>query len=117
MIRTLKAEEYQRLKDVADGYTPDPKSSIAIVDEEENGQIVGRMLLVCLTHVEGTWVREDKRNSRRALRMMQKTIEEAKNNGLTQLLAYTDETDQKVSKYMRFLGFQRLPISVWNKAI
>jgi hypothetical protein len=54
-----------------------------------------------------------------ALRLMQRAQQEAKNAGLTQLLAYTQLCNRKIRKYMqsKFMQFRRLPIAVWNRAI
>lgn len=112
-IEKLTPEQYPILKDVADGYVPDAANSVAIV-AKDGADYVGRILLVALAHVEGTWIREDKRHGSFGLRMWNRMEKEAKEIGLTQLFAYCEP---KHDSYMERLGYIRVPVSVWRKEL
>ena len=115
-VRTLDPGEFPKLADIEEGFVPNPARTIAIV-AEDNGEIVGRMLLMDMVHLEGSWVRPDHRNGSVGYRMFQRVLAEAKRIGITGLMAYTDKTDLDVTNYMERLGFEKQPFWVWSKDI
>jgi GNAT superfamily N-acetyltransferase len=86
-LRTLEASEYPVLCQVDDGFTPDPNHSIAII-AKDGEEIVGRIFLLSPVHLEGPWIREDRRGMTLAARLVAKAEQEAKACGVTKLFAY-----------------------------
>lgn len=113
-LRILPADEYGRLKDVADGICPDPKITRVLVAEQD-GQIVGRTMLMAPTHIEGTWVREDQRGGFLGKRLLDGIEAEAKKTGISRLFAYA--ADVMVAHYLRRLGYQPVEVTVFYKDI
>lgn len=113
-LTKLKAEEYPQLASVNDGYTPDPKISIAIV-AREGKEIQGRVFIVCPAHIEGPWVTESKRGSLLGKCLMARAEAEAKKGGVTKLFAYG--ASEQLEDYLSRLGYERQPLSVWAKEL
>lgn len=99
---------------VEEGFVPDPDNSIAVVAEDQ-GKIVGRMFLVAMPHIEGTWIHPDKRNGTIAYRLEKAMSEEAKRRGIPMLLAYVPTPE--VAGYMQRLGYKREPYIVLSKEV
>lgn len=113
-IQRLPASEYGALEKVAEGYRPDPDHSIVIVAKQD-GEIVGRTMLIRPFHIEGTWLDGRVRHGTTGLRMFRFLEAEAKKYGIGRLFAYAE--DPKVEDYMGRLGYTRAPLSVWMKDI
>lgn len=111
--RRLSSEEYVILKNIADGYVPDPSNSIAII-AEENGRIIGRMLLVAMAHIEATWIHPEARGGVVGFRMERAMETEAKMAGINRLLAYSPPP---LSHFMQRLGFRKLEYEILEKEI
>ena len=111
-IHKLEASEYDILAHVEDGTQPDPAGSIALVAEDECS-IVGRMLLICPAHIEGTWVHEDYRKGLTGYRLMRRMEDEAKGIGLKKIFAYAEHGD--VENYLERLGYKQCKVTVWEK--
>src|SRR5947207_15080283 len=103
-IHKLEASEYDILKDIEEGYTPDPAGSIALVAEDECS-IVGRMLLISPAHIEGTWVHEDYRKGMTGYRLMRRMEEEARAINLKKILCYAES--HAVENYLERLGYKK----------
>jgi N-acetylglutamate synthase-like GNAT family acetyltransferase len=112
--RRLHATEYSRLRDFGDGATPIPGASIAVV-AEACGVPAGRMFVVFVAHVEGTWVGEAARSGIVGRRLLEQIEAEAAKEGLTKLMAYS--TSGEHDSYLHRLGFERLPWTVWQKEV
>lgn len=110
-IRRLKSEEYPLLKNVADGFVPDPENSIAIVAEDD-GEIVGRMLLVALPHIEGTWIDPRRRKGSLLAKMFRQMESEAP---VPRLFAFTPTGT--ISGYIERLGYSKLDVEVHEKCL
>lgn len=103
------------------GATPDdpiifPKEFQIIAAFDDKG-LAGRIMMCALPHMEGTWVREDKRGSKVALhlvRMMEQFIAYV---GNTYAWAFVQESDQEVADYMARIGYTKIPLTVWTKCI
>lgn len=113
-LYTLSAEEFPMLASISDGVVPDPKSSRAILANDENG-IAGRVFLMSPTHVEGPWVRGDLRGSTLAARLMFRAEQEAKDCGITRLFAYA--ASDELADYLSRLGYKKEPYTVWSKGL
>lgn len=88
------------------------------IDDDKN--IVARMGLIQLPHIEGTWIREDHRNSLLATRMIAKIENLLIENNRTAAFAFikNENTDDvKIQKYMERLGYIELPLKVYIKAL
>lgn len=114
-VRVLDPEEYDLLRQVPDGFMPDPENSVAVVALDDSGRLAGRMTVVVIPHLEGTWVREDFRGGTVAFRMEKAVIERMRELGPKKLLAFVvDETHEG---YMERLGYRKLQMTVWEKEI
>lgn len=113
-LYTLSAEEFPVLASISDGVVPDPKSSRAILANDENG-IAGRVFLMSPTHVEGPWVRGDLRGSTLLARLMFRAEQEAKDCGISKLFVYA--ANEELADYAKRLGYQKEPYTVWTKEL
>lgn len=112
-IRRLNPDEYQRLAGVADGIVP-PDGSVVIVAEDA-GEIVGRMILLPVVHLEGTWLAESARRGTAAGRLFDAILREARTARLGSVMAYS--TSGEHDAYLHRLGFERMPWTAWRRAI
>lgn len=113
-ITRLRSDEFGRLKSIHDGFCPDFRSSIAIVAREQ-GEIVGRIFVLAPLHVEGPWIREDKRGSGLAARLIKRAEEEAQASGVVKVFAYA--VSDEISDYLQRLGYSKEPWTVWSKEL
>lgn len=113
IIRKLEAHEYGRLADIEEGFQPNPETSIAVV-AEDGGKIVGRMLLVVMPHIEGTWIDEKYRNGSIGYRMEREVERQSRELGVSKVMAYAP---LELAGYMERLGFRRLNIVVLEKGV
>lgn len=113
-VRKLEDSEYPLLLGIEEGYCPDPKSSMAVIAEDE-GKIVGRMLLISPAHIEGTWVAEAYRKGTTGIRLMKFMEAEARKIGLTKLFSYAETPE--IEDYLGRLGYERCKVTVWAKEI
>jgi N-acetylglutamate synthase-like GNAT family acetyltransferase len=114
-IHRLEPSEFHLLKKIGDGFTPDPKRSVAIVARNDVVGIIGRIFLVSPAHVEGVFVDKPWRNTT-VLNMLVKRAElEAFKEGLTQLLVFAK--DAQMADYIKRLGYKELPLTVWSKEL
>lgn len=110
-IERLADENFKILASIEEGFVP-PQGSIAIVASQDD-QIVGRMLLVSMAHVEGTWVHEHFRNGTIAARMMREMEKQAASLGLKTIFAYAET--EKVGEYIERLGYVPTDLKVFRK--
>jgi len=113
-IERLPEDQYDSLLEIEEGYCPDPNSSIVVVAKDD-GEIVGRMFLLSLAHIEGTWINKQHRNGTIAFRMIKLMEQEAKKIGINTLFAYSKSDD--VSGYMERLGYKKTDMVVFEKEI
>jgi len=116
MIETTKLEaaDYARLSSVGDGIAPPAGASIVVL-ANDHGEIVGRMFIVAVAHLEGTWVADVARGGIVAKRLMERVREEARGAGLTALMAYSASGEHDA--YLHRLGFVRQPWTTWKLEI
>jgi hypothetical protein len=87
-IARLYPSEFDVLKDVDDGFVPNPDRSIAIVARNDQ-RILGRLFLMAPAHCEGIWIDPKWRGSNLFRDMMNAMEVEAKAEGLSKLFAYS----------------------------
>ena len=113
-IRPLTADEIEQAQAV-DGVAFPPENSIILGAVDASGNVVGRIVLMSLVHLEGTWVAPEYRGSRLAIKLVAAAEQTLLQNGLTSVIAYTPKSDPKIGQYMRRVGYAELPIEVWQK--
>jgi GNAT superfamily N-acetyltransferase len=114
IVRALTPEEYPILRDFPGGFVPNTANSIALVSFDGDKPI-GRMLLVTMVHIEGTFVQESYRKTTIGYRMLKEAEHQAKNAGLKTVMAYVPT--QEVADYLARLGYQQMPVTVWSKEL
>ncbi len=112
-IRTLPAPEYPRLASIEEGTVPNPDHSIVVVAEDDDGNIVGRMMLVVVPHLERTWLAPEARGGTVAYRLERAICAEAEAAGLRTVFAYT--TTPEHTSYMERLGWANTHYDVLRK--
>src|SRR5215469_8661055 len=111
MIERLPEERFDDLKKVHDGFVPDPKNSVVLV-AMEGGHYIGRVFLMAPAHVEGPWVREDRRSNGLGTSLMHAVEDTAKALGIRELFAYG--ADDYLESQLRRLGYQKQRLTVWK---
>jgi|SRR6185295_145143 len=96
---------------------PWPPTSHILYAINENKDIIGRMGLLQLPHIEGTWIREDYRNGTIAVRMISKVENLLVENDRTAAFAFIQTKDEDIQNYMERLGYIELPLKVYVKAL
>jgi len=92
-----------------------PPDSTIIYALDENNEVVARMGLVILPHIEGTWIREDKRNGLNAKRLMDQMENYLIETGRGGAFAFIESSNEELKGYMERLGFTELPLKVYFK--
>ena len=82
-----------------------------------DGQMVGRVGLIALPHIEGTWVAPEMRGTTLAARMFRRMEQEVKGLGRTHLLILLPEDDKTLDGYVARVGYERLGVSMWAKEL
>lgn len=112
-IRILDKSEHA-LASAVDG-VPLPPEFVVIGAFDEGGELVGRTCLIPIPHLEGTWVREDKRGTSLAIRLVRSAEATVAVNGRTFLWAFTEEGRDDLAGYMKRLGYVRMPLTAWAR--
>lgn len=111
-VERLSAEEYDALLSVEEGYRPDPEKSITVVAKYD-GQIVGRMMLINLAHVEAAWVNDQFRSGSILERMTREIEKQAHEVGIKTVFVYSET--HEMDGYIERLGYSRSPLRVFRK--
>lgn len=111
-VTVLADDNYEVLADAPDKAVPDPDYTIAVAAFEE-GELVGRMFVVVLPHLEAPWIREDKRGGTLAKRMEEELLREAGKFGIERVFAFA--VDDTIADYLSRLGYEKTEITVWEK--
>jgi hypothetical protein len=114
-IRRLHASEFDLLKEVDDGFTPDPEKSIAMV-AANGSRLVSRLFVLAPSHVEGIWIEPDLRGGDLFKRMMDAVEIEARSEGIKKMLAYSvrPEIGHYIEKRCKYV---KQPWSVYAKEL
>lgn len=94
-----------------------PAGSILIGVKDEDGRVVARSGIVSIPHIEGTWVAPEKRKTNLAFRMIRTLEHVARRTGKTHIFAFALDEQPEVGDYLRRLGYEKHPISVWTKKV
>jgi N-acetylglutamate synthase-like GNAT family acetyltransferase len=113
-IRKLTPSEFGLLEAVADGYTPNPQHSIAVVASNAH-HIVGRIFLVAPTHVEGIFVERPWRNGTVMKRLVEAIEMEARAEGITKIFCFAK--DDQMAEYIERLGYKPSQLTVYEKVL
>jgi len=113
-VRELDKSEYEKLASIAEGYIPPPEFSVAMI-ADDNGEIVGRMFLVCPAHLEGTWISPRARKGITGKLLIGAVEAKGRQLGLSKYFAYA--RDNEIEGYLKRLGFKRENLTVWSKEL
>jgi N-acetylglutamate synthase-like GNAT family acetyltransferase len=113
VIEELTPAEFPILSQIHEGYVPPDRCVVFVA--KCHGEIVGRVFLMEPVHVEGPWVKEDHRGGIIGKRLMDAAAEKAKNAGVKKLFAYA--ADETLAGYLKRLGYQQEPYTVWTKEL
>jgi N-acetylglutamate synthase-like GNAT family acetyltransferase len=113
-LRILSPEEYPVLGGFPDKVIPDPDKSMAIIAEDDGG-LAGRIFVFEVPHLEGIWVRPDKRGSLLMARLVAMAQNRLSKFGAKKVFAYA--IDSKMEDYIDRLGFKQSEMTVWEKEI
>jgi len=111
-VEILTPEEWS----TPDGIKP-PAGSILIGVKDEEGQILARSGIVNLPHIEGTWVTPLRRKSSLGFKMIRTLEHVARRLGKTHIFAFAHDTQPEVSDYLKRLGYEKQPLTVWVKKV
>ena len=110
MINIEVLEDYRQLEKVQEGFVPDKSNSLVVVAKDD-GEIVGRMMLVAIPHIEGTWIKESYRKGSLGVKIERRMEQEAERLGLRTLFAFAPS---HVSDYLSRLGFKKEELEVYS---
>lgn len=99
---------------------PWPPISHVLYAFNENKGIIGRMGLLQLPHIEGTWIREDHRNGLIGARMllkMENLLIENERRAAFAFIKNENTEDITIQKYIERMGYVELPLKVYIKAL
>ncbi len=113
-VERLPEEEFDVLLSIEEGYKPNPETSIAVVARQD-GEIIGRLLLLFVAHVEGAWVHDRFRNGTILDKMTKEVEKQAKEAGLSTVFAYS--RTQQMDDYIQRLGYEPTALRVFKKDI
>lgn len=83
----------------------------------EQGEIVGRQAYLLLPHLEGAWVKDERRGGTLAYRLIRKTEEVVAETGYPAVFAYVLDSQPEVADYMERMGYEKLPLTIWMKPV
>lgn len=112
--RRLLPEEFKLLNQFPDRAVFNPEHSVVVVIGEGE-KLVGRTSILGVPHVEGTYIDPAHRNGSTLKRLMTAIEQEARKEGIKQLLSYAP--DFEVEMYLYRIGYKKMPISVWEKEL
>lgn len=95
---------------------PWPADTVVLYGTEA-GRMVARSAMMNLTVIEGSFVAEDKRGTSLAFRMLKEmeTIFRAANKSHAMAMAADDQPE--VAEYLSRVGFERLPVTMYQKKL
>lgn len=114
-IRRLHASEFDLLKEIDDGYMPDPAKSIAMV-AQRGSKLIGRIFLVAPSHAEGIWIDTDYRGGALGKQLVEALELEARSEGISKMFAYAVRPEME-HYIARRCGYARLPWVVLSKEL
>lgn len=94
-------------------WPPDARVVYALDDQG----VAGRTAWIELGHIEGTEVREDKRGSSLAARLVAKIEQTVRDHGKSHIFAFIEDDKPEVAGYMERFGYTKFPVTVWAKKL
>lgn len=89
----------------------------AVLYAIENNEVVGRMGIIELPHIEGTWIREDKRNSSIGFRLITKLENILEEENRSAIFAFAANNQPEISNYLERLGYSLMPVKIYMKPL
>jgi N-acetylglutamate synthase-like GNAT family acetyltransferase len=83
----------------------------------ENNDIIGRIGAIPQLHIEGVWIREDKRNSSVLSNLVSKLEDELKAQNRSIAFVYVLDDNKEMADYVARLGYSEMPIKIYAKAL
>ena len=83
----------------------------------EGEKLVGRMGLIAIPHIEGTWVDGEHRGSTLAFRLLEEMEKQVAELGRSYVFAFINEKAHDLEEYMVRCGYSRLPFVVYGKEL
>ncbi len=111
-IERLSEKDFDSLLAIQEGFKPDPKNSIAVVAKVD-GEIIGRLMLLPVAHVEGAWVHQRFRNGTILERMTRMIEGQAILSGISTVFVYSQS--EEMDGYIERLGYHLSPLRVFRK--
>lgn len=93
-----------------------PSDAVVLYAIDEQG-VAGRAALIPLPHIEGTWVREDKRGGMLAYRLVTKLEQLVAADGRSYAVAFCLDAEPEIAEKLAGVHYERLPLSVWAKKV
>lgn len=113
-IRELPSQEFDRLKDFADGFCPNADHSVALVAEDDKN-LIGRIFLISPVHIEGPHVEPDYRGSTVFKRLVVAAEEKARAEGINKVFCFAK--DDQMADYIERLGYKPSQLTVYEKVL
>ena len=80
-----------------------------------DGDIIGRMMLIGVKHVEGAWISERFRSGNLLERLTAEMEKHARNSGIKTVFVYSQTSE--MDGYVERLGYERSPLRVFRKEL
>ena len=113
-VERLPDNEYDTLMSIEEGYVPDPQASIVVVAKFQ-GDIIGRMMLIGVKHIEAAWINERFRSGTLLERLTAEMEKHARNSGIKTVFVYSQTNE--MDGYIERLGYERSPLRVFRKEL
>lgn len=131
MAAELKAPEIEfRVVDGEEARLLDPAHMDWPIDSKvvfafENNEVIGRSSLTIMpmiavlntSIIEGSWIREAKRGTSLAFRLIKKVEEVFRENNKTHALAFAYDAQPEIADYLSRVGFEKLPLTIYMKQL
>ena len=105
--RILKPEEWQRLEQTAPSPTLPyvaPENVAVVATEDDSGDIVGHLPVLRVTHLEGLWVKPERRNGVVLRPLLRQALAFAQVRGESFVLAGIAEDNEQMDGLIRRVG-------------
>jgi hypothetical protein len=83
----------------------------------EGDEVVGRIGVMDISHLEGMWLAEHKRSGTLGVRLMSAAEDLLRSIGRTHAMAFAHNSSPEVAGYLERLGYSELPVSTFTKEI
>jgi len=106
--RLLKAEEWEKLKGLAenDGWIPNPQVSAIVIAEDDDDKIVGFLVAQLAVHVEPLWVAPSSRGGVTMARLWHEMQGHLREQGVKAFFSHA--SNEEIGSYLERLGLQKI---------